>query len=535
MKPIRLRFHGATRTVTGSCCEIETETSRILVDCGLFQGSKTERELNYGEFPFEPSLIDAVLLTHAHIDHSGLLPKLVAKGFRGPIHATGATVDLCSVMLPDSAHIQEIEVEQLNRRNAQRGLPAVTPIYTREDAGRCQEHFLPAEYKTMVAIAPDIRARFWNAGHLLGSASIEIEISAPGAEEVTRFLFSGDIGPDQKLLQPDPEGPRNIDYVICESTYGDRERPDSSARERRRLLQAEVESAVRARGPLIVPSFAVERTQELLVDLFQLMRDGAIPEAPIFIDSPLATRASAIFGRHADEIENGDVLTSALASPHVRFTESVEESKAINRLDGFFVVIAASGMCDAGRIRHHLKNHLWRSNSTVLIVGFQAQGSLGRILLEGAKSVRIQGEEVRVRARIRQLDLYSGHADASEIVAWLGDRRPIGEGIFLVHGEETAISVLDDRLSKADLARQIIAPRLDELYAVGKGGARRIATNEPRRLHPDKMARLDWHNDLSKLLLDISDAVREAGDEKARARLIRKLHRTLRHSDEHDT
>ena len=297
------------------------------------------------------------------------------------------------------------------------------------------------------------------------------------------------------------------------------------------MLKAEAEAAAKARGPLIIPSFAVERTQELLVDLFVLMRDGAMPEAPIFIDSPLATRASTIFAKHAAEIEHGDVLGAALASPHVRFTESVEASKAINRLDGFFIVIAASGMCDAGRIRHHLRNHLWRNNATILLVGFQAQGSLGRILLEGAESVRIQGDEIRVRARVRQLDLYSGHADATEIVGWLGDRRPIAEAIFLTHGEKAAIAALKDNLVKADVARRIVIPQLDDLYAIAKGGTRRVETNEPRRLRPDKVARLDWHNDLSKLLLDINDAVRGAADEKSRAKIIRKLHSALKHPE----
>ncbi len=527
MQPIQIRFHGAARTVTGSCFEVETEASRILVDCGLFQGSKTERELNYGDFPFEPSLIDAVVLTHAHIDHSGLLPKLVSRGFRGRIYATSATIDLCSVMLPDSAHIQEWEVENLNRRNARRGLPAVTPIYTRVDAARCMEHFEPVEYGSEVSVAAGMRARFWNAGHLLGSASIELSVSAPDGGDDLRLLFSGDIGPGEKLLETDPEGPRRIDHVVCESTYGDRERPDVPVEQRREALRAEVQAAVDGRGPLIIPSFAVERTQELLVDLFTLMREGKMPETPIFIDSPLATRASTIFGQHADEIEFGDVLRAALASPHVRFTESVEESKAINRLDGFFIIIAASGMCDAGRIRHHLKNHLWRSNATVLLVGFQAQGTLGRILLDGAERVRIQGEEIRVRARIRRLDLYSGHADASEILAWLGDRRPIGGTIFVVHGEDAAMASLRKRLARADLAAQVVLPRLDDLYELSRTGARRVETNEPRRLRPARVARLDWHNDLSKLLLDIGEAVRKAGSEKSRSKLIRSLRRDL--------
>jgi len=523
----KLRFHGAARGVTGSCYEIDTGRSRILVDCGLFQGSKSERELNYGAFPFRPADIDAVILTHAHIDHSGLLPKLVKHGFTGPIHASAATIDLCSVMLPDSAHIQETEVAQLNRRNAQRGRPAVTPIYTREDAAACMTLFRSVEFGAWTAITPDIRARYWNAGHLLGSASVELEIGAANGDKPLSLLFSGDIGPDHKLLQENPIGPSGIDYLVCESTYGDRERGEITPERRRAILAREVHAAAEADGPLIVPSFAVERTQELLVDLHALMEVGDIPTVPVFVDSPLASRASAIFERHAAEIEEGDILRRALNSRDVRFTDTVEQSKAINRLSGFFVVIAASGMCDAGRIRHHLKANLWRANATVMMAGFQAQGSLGRILLDGAKRVRIQGEEIEVKARITQIDLYSGHADASELAAWVAARQPVAHSVFLTHGEDAGLFGLQERLAQTMPAERIVVPQLDDAYELTAEGARLADRTEKRRMAPEKVARLDWHNDLSKLLLDISEAVEAPADERGRAAVIRRLRRAL--------
>jgi metallo-beta-lactamase family protein len=522
-----LRFHGAAHGVTGSCYEIETLHSRILIDCGLFQGSKSERELNYGAFPFPPDAIDAVMLTHAHIDHSGLLPKLVKQGFAGPIHSTRATVDLCSVMLPDSAHIQEMEVEHLNRRNAQRGHPAVEPIYSQQDAAACMTLFRALEYGEWRTIAKDLRARFWNAGHLLGSASIELEIERDRQDGPLRIVFSGDIGPGHKLLQTNPEGPVGVDYLVCESTYGDRDRLDVSPEQRRSLLGDVVRGAAKADGALIIPSFAVERTQELLVDLYLLMEAGKVPTAPIFVDSPLATRASAIFERHADDIERGSVLRQALSSKELRFTETVEQSKAINRLSGFFVVIAASGMCDAGRIRHHLLANLWRRNATVMMAGYQAQGSLGRILLDGARRVRIQGEEVEVKAHISLFDLYSGHADASELVAWIKARTPVKQAAFLTHGEETGLSGLSGRLAGLISADKIIMPRLDDAFQLTSSGCLPVEPNEPRRLRPEIIARLDWHNDLSKLLLDVNEAVSAAADERGRAAIIRRMRRAL--------
>lgn len=523
---MKLSFHGACRSVTGSCFLVETDHARVLVDCGMVQGSKTEKELNYRPFPFDARRIDAVILTHAHIDHSGLLPKLTKHGFDGPIYATPATADLCSIMLPDSARIQETEVAQLNARNARRGVNReIEPIYAVDDAMACLTQFRPASFKSWTQVAEGVRVRFWNAGHLLGSASVEMEVDAP--DGATRLLFSGDIGPDGKLLQHDPDGPSGIDHIICESTYGDTERPAITDKQRRAMLLKEVKAAAGRGGALLIPSFAVERTQELLTDLVSLITAGDVPAFPIFIDSPLAHKATDVFAAHADELENGQELTRALQFHSVRFTTSVEQSKAINRFRGFHVVISASGMCEAGRIRHHLKQWLWRYEATVLFVGFQAQGTLGRILLDGAARVRIMGEEIEVRASIRRLDIYSGHADGPSLKRWIEERAPVSGNVFLVHGEERATDGLKARIAESFAPETIVAPALDEAWTLKRGAARLLTDGPPPRLSPEKLGHIDWHNDLSKLILDINDAIRAESDERNRARLIRKLRRAL--------
>jgi metallo-beta-lactamase family protein len=510
---------------------LETDAARVLVDCGMFQGSKTERELNYQHFPFRAAGIDALCLTHAHIDHSGLVPKLVKAGFDGPIYATGGTADLASIMLPDSGYIQEMEVDQLNRRNSRRGRDTVSPIYTEEDAITSLRQFHPVAYGHWQDVAPGFRARYWNAGHLLGSASVEIEVSSGGNEKPTRLLFSGDIGPDHKLLQPDPDGPRDLDYVVLESTYGDADRAGTTIERRRRMLRDEVRGAMRPSGVLLIPSFAVERTQELLVDLMELMEAGELPDIPIFIDSPLASKASAIFKRHAGELRNGSDLVQALESRWVRFTESVEQSKAIDRIHSFHIIIAASGMCEAGRIRHHLKAWLWKDEATVLFVGFQAQGTLGRILQDGASKVRIHGEEIKVRARMRTLDLYSGHADGPELKAWLSERLPIRRGVFLVHGEDPALKAL--QLTLADLERvpDALIPEIDDVYDLSGERAVRIDHHE-QRLPGSSAGHWDWHNDYAELLLDINEAVEAAADKKAKGVIIRRIREALKNGSE---
>lgn len=526
---VTLRFCGASRTVTGSSYLFETKAGRLLVDCGMFQGPKTLKELNYGAFPFRPADIHAVLLTHAHIDHSGLLPKLTREGYRGPIYATRGTVDLCSFMLPDAGSIQESEVAALNRRSAARGRPEVTPIYTQADAVATLSSFRAVEYMTWTQVMDGVRARYWNAGHLLGSASIEIEFAGEGkGGEPLRILVSGDLGPDAKLLQPEPQAPAGFDYVICESTYGDTDRPPVTVESRRQRLAAEVNDAHKAGGALLIPAFAVERTQELIVDLVDLMERRQIPTAPMFLDSPLAIRATEVFRQHTEQLEADVDVNGLLASPQLRFTETVDESKSIAKFSGFHIIIAASGMCDAGRIRHHLKRWLWRREATVLLTGFQARGTLGRFLEEGAKAVRIQGEEIKVAARVRRIDDYSGHADGPELARWLASRRPIKRGVFLQHGEEPALKGLAERIAERTVpAAQVFIPIMDDIYELTTTAPTPIDGSHRRRLAPEAVVALDWHNDMSRLILDINAAVEAATDDRARGVIIRKLKRAL--------
>lgn len=526
---ISLSVHGAAHTVTGSCYLLQSGRTRFLVDCGMFQGPKTLKALNYGDFPFKPEEIDFVLLTHAHIDHSGLIPKLVKHGFAGPIYATHGTIDLLTCMLPDSGYIQETEVEQLNRRNARRGKPEVTPIYTVEDAEAALRSFSPVAYDTWLEPAEGIRARYWNAGHILGSASIEIELATGlSSPRALRILFSGDIGAEVTSFHPAPGAPKDLDYLVCEATYGARERPSMTIASRRDLLAAEVNGALKGNGVLIVPSFAVERTQELLSDLLALAQEQRIPQVPIFLDSPLAIRATEVFVDHADELEDGEAFRHAMRSPLLRTTESAQESMMIERIDGSHIIVAASGMCDAGRIRHHLKNHLWRNNATVLMVGYQAEGTLGRILQNGARAVRIQGEEVKVRARIRTLDVYSGHADGPGLARWVEGRGPVSRGTFLVHGEEEGVAGLHERLAKLGLdGERIFAPELDAVFDLLAESSEARERPAPRRLQPESVGHQDWHNDLSELWLDIQEELDRAADDRARRVILRRIRRAM--------
>lgn len=526
---ITMSVHGAAQTVTGSCYLLDTGKTRFLVDCGMFQGAKTIKQLNYEAFPFDPEGIDFMLLTHAHIDHSGLIPKLVKHGFSGPIYATRGTIDLLSCMLPDSGHIQEFEVEQLNRRNARRGKPQVTPIYTVQDAEEAMKSFSPVQYDEWIEPCAGIRAKYWNAGHILGSASIEVEMNTGHeAPRQLRILFSGDIGPDVKSFHPEPDSPENLDFLVCESTYGGRDREDVSLHQRREMLAKEVNEALSDNGVLVVPAFAVERTQEFLADLFELIGSGKVPHVPIFLDSPLAIRTTKVFVDHADELEDGHAFKKYMHSQLLRTTETVQESMGIERFEGSHIIVAASGMCDAGRIRHHLKNHLWRRNSTVLIIGYQARGTLGQFLLEGAKAVRIQGEEVKVRARIRQLDVYSGHADGSALARWVEERAPIKRGIFLTHGEEESIEAMHKRLSNLGLdGDRIVAPTLDDMYDLTTEAPGPRARPVARRLEPEEVGKPDWHNEMSKLWLDVADELEQAADDRSRKVIVRRLRRAL--------
>ena len=526
---VTLQFCGAAQTVTGSCYLIKTPECNFLVDCGMFQGPKTLKELNYRDFPFDPAGIDFVLQTHAHIDHAGLLPKLTKAGFKGKILATEGTRDLLTFMLPDSGFIQEMEVRHLNQRNARRGKPEVTPIYTQQDAQDCLRFIAPVEYETWVEAGTGVRARFWNAGHILGSASIEIEITSPRTDaEPLRILFSGDIGPDNKLFEPDPDAPSHFDYVVTESTYGNRSRPQMPPEDRRRTFAKVVNDALQGGGKLIIPAFAVERSQELIVDLLYLQDTGEIPDVPIFLDSPLAIRITRVFEKHAQDLEDLTERPKLLTQSSVRPTVTVDESKEIANYGGSAIILAASGMCEAGRIRHHLKRWLWETNATVLFAGYQAPGTLGRLLLDGARNVKIQGDEIQLMAKIRKIDVYSGHADREELLDWIKERQPVSSALFLTHGDEEKIAGLKAALAKSGFDEtRIYAPALDdEVELRGSGNPPKFYQTQPR-LPSEASIKLDWHNDLAQFTFDMREAFEQAADDKARAKFIRKLRRAL--------
>lgn len=458
---MRIRFIGAAQTVTGSCHMVEAAGQRLLIDCGLFQGSKALQEYNYGDFPFSPADIDAVILTHAHIDHSGLLPKLVKKGFRGAIYATEPTRDLCSVMLPDSAYIQEAEVERKNRKLARQGKPLLQPIYTVEDAQLCIQQFHTLDYDKPSCILPGIELTLKNAGHILGSAILHIE--SRNANAGTSVLFSGDLGANNRPIVPDPDPPGKANYIVMEATYGDRVRQEV-ANEFPRLAKIVKETFARG-GNVIIPAFAVERTQDLLYGLNQLMHNGELAAHHVFVDSPLAVEATEIFTRHVDHFDDNAqqfrqlVGDTPLNLPKLQLVRSVAESIALNKIKQGAVIISASGMCEAGRIKHHLKHNLWRPECSVVFVGYQAQGTLGRRIVDGESVVRIHGEEVQVRAQIHQLQGFSSHADQSQLLAWASAFSRPPRSIFLVHGEESALTTLQSLLhAKLGIPVHIPAP-----------------------------------------------------------------------------
>jgi metallo-beta-lactamase family protein len=526
--PITLTFHGACATVTGSCFELRTKRAGVLIDCGMFQGTKTVKALNYGAFGFDPARIDAVVLTHAHIDHCGLIPKLTGRGFRGPVYATPGTADLLTYILPDSGYIQETEVERLNRRNRQRGVPSVEPIYTRSGAERALRQISAVGYGAWFAAAPGIAARFWNAGHILGSAAVELRVSETGdAREdpaALSLLFSGDIGPGDKAFHGEPDAPADVDCLITESTYGNRTRSRRTNEQRRALLERELKAALRAGGVVLIPAFAVERTQELLVDLDLLFDQGRLPAMPVFVDSPLATNATEVFAKHLGEVLNNHG-THAFKRHNLRFVDTPEDSKKLNRLRGGAIIMAGSGMCDAGRIRHHLKAHLSRPDTTVILVGYQAPATLGRLLLDGEKMVRIHGEEVEVAARIRMLDEYSGHADRPRLVDWVRRRLPVRHDVFLVHGEEEARRALAEDLHGLGLRRKRLRlPVMGETVRLSKTeGAR--TTHVRAVVQPADVAR-DWHNAYAATVLALKQKLNDL-DDRARTRLLRRLERSV--------
>lgn len=510
-----ITIHGAAGTVTGSCYELINGPHHILIDCGMFQGPRTLEELNRAPFAFEPAKIDGVLLTHAHLDHSGLLPRLCAEGFRGPIWCTQATADLLEVMLPDAARIHEQDTARRNRRPDRADEPPIAPLYTLADAEQAVEQARTIKLDRLEKIIDGVEARFWNAGHILGSASIEVLAAG------VRMVFSGDLGPLNKSFHADPVSPNNLDHVFCESTYGDRSREPINSEQRRVLLEAEVKAALLQGGNLIIPVFALERTQELLLDLAYLINKGRLSNAEIFIDSPLASRATEVFRRHRKELEDlgdGEVFDH----PKFHYVESVDVSIRLNSVSGA-IILAASGMCEGGRIRHHLLNNLSRRDSTILFVGFQAKGTLGRTIIEGARRVRISGRDVAVRAQIRRIDHYSAHADRNELIAWIDARMPIFGSLFLTHGEASAIEAL--RSATADRTGSVVVPEIGERYELPPGApARRLATGRVDLL--DALSG-DWQNAYADLASNLKRNLQRIDTNARRTKALAEMRAIL--------
>jgi len=434
----RLRFLGAAQNVTGSRHLLEIDDTRILVDCGLYQ----ERQFasrNWDPFDVPPASIDAVLLTHAHLDHSGLLPKLVKEGFKGRIYCTPATAEIARIILLDAGHIQEEDAAYKRKRHKKEGREGPfgdVPLYTIEDAHRCTPLFEPVPYTEQIEIAPGVQAMFSDAGHVLGSSFIHVAARRDG--DAKHVLFSGDVGRTNRPFLHDPDPAGDGDYVLVESTYGDRVHDGS---EDIKAAIAEVVNATKAAGGnIIVPSFALERSQELLYYIDQLLVDDAIPHIMVFLDSPMAGAITKVFRRHPELFDaemhqfikkNG----SPLDFPGLKITETAKESKAINYIKGTIIVIAGSGMCTAGRIKHHLVNNISRPESTIMFVGYQATGTLGRRIVDGDPEVRILGRNYPVKARVVQIQGFSAHADKEELLQWLKSLSKPPRKLFIVHGE----------------------------------------------------------------------------------------------------
>lgn len=451
---MKIQFCGASTGVTGSCHLITTENHKVLLDCGQFQGGKAQEALNYEDFPFDPAEIDYVILSHAHIDHCGRIPLLIKRGFKGSIYCTDATADLLDVMLKDSGYIHEKEAEWKNKKNERAGRPKVEPLYTFNDAVDSLTYVKPVLYDQLIELNEEMKIVFNDAGHILGSAITELWVTEN--DNVSKIVFSGDLGVMERPILRNPTIIKKADYVIMETTYGNRVHPENSMNVK--ALMDIIRDTAAKGGTTVIPSFAVGRTQELIYELNRVYETDngyrqAFENIMVYVDSPMATTATEVFKRNAQVFDNetkeyiakGD---NPLDFKNLRFTRTSQESIWLNTNPEPKVIISASGMCDAGRIRHHLKHNLWNRKSSIVFVGYQAEGTLGRMILDGAKEVTLFGEKVQVNAKIYNLEGFSGHADKNGLLAWLKGFQKEPKHIFLVHGEPEAKEAFAETVEK---------------------------------------------------------------------------------------
>ena len=461
-KQLKISFHGAAGEVTGSRHLIEFDGASLLMDCGMFQGHRSDADAKNRNFTFPPASVDAVLLSHAHVDHCGLLPLLYKNGCDAPIYATPATADITAIMLADSARLQEGDAQFYNKVHAAEHL-TIEPLYEEADANLAMAHFKPMNYDVVFNPLPGATARFTNAGHVMGSAMTQLDFETGAGNR--RLVYTGDLGRAETLLLEDPQPPKEVDYLVIESTYGDRLHEP--------LMDAEgklvelIKTAAQERGKIIIPSFALERTQEIIFILDKIRRAGSAPEIPVYVDSPMAVSLTEIFNKHRDSFffdekfrDYAKMDGDPFGFDYIRYLRTKEESQTLNNKKGPMIIISASGMCEGGRVLHHLRNNIDKENTTILLVGYQAQGTLGRRIQEGAKTVKIFGFEHEVWAKVDTLHSFSSHADKNDLTAFIKAVNP-ARGTFLVHGDAEARAMLKETL-EAQGIKNVKCPMMGE-------------------------------------------------------------------------
>ena len=510
---MKIKFYGSAKEVTGSNMILEAAGKKVMIDCGLFQGSSATKAKNFEELKYNVNDIDYVLLTHSHIDHSGRIPLLYKKGYRGNIICTKATKDLCDIMLIDSANIQESDTEYKNHKRNRAGLEPLEPLYTIDDANIALKHFIAVQYHDLIKLDDNISVKFTDSGHMLGSSSITIYVTEN--KKTTIIGFTSDLGKKNTPIINDPEVIEKCDYLIMESTYGNRQHKVKSHPEE--LMFDIIEETINKGGTVIIPSFSVGRTQEMIYafnkNLAIKKKLSIFDKVPVYIDSPLSTSATEVYKKNAqffDDEAKQYILSgnNPLDFPNLNFTKSVEDSKFLNRDDSPKIIISSSGMCDAGRIRHHLKHNLYKKKTTVLFVGYQAVGSLGRLLADGAKSVKIFGDTIDVRARIEMIDGFSGHGDMDDLDEYISQIKEKPEKIFLVHGEDDQLYPFAERIKeKFDIDTYI--PDSFAYFELEKGDKTHELTHDRvlTKNTYDKLTLLELVTDVKRQVKDISELI----------------------------